>query len=62
LDGRRVPSGSAGSDTQTSLFWGRTWYIWNNTGDAATLTGANGKVRSKCSYSDPYEEHSYKVC
>jgi hypothetical protein len=51
-----------GRNTQTNRFWGRSWYIWNNTGDRATLENANGKVKSRCSYSDPDERGFLKVC
>ena len=45
-----------GRDTQTDLYWGSGWYIWNNTGDTATLKAGNGKRVDRCLYtqaSDP---------
>ena len=32
----RVHTGS-GTDSKTDLYWDRTWYVWNNTGDTAYL-------------------------
>jgi len=40
-----VHSGS-GNDTATDLYWGRSSAVWNNDGDTATLTDANGTVVS----------------
>ncbi len=57
----KIRTGS-GRNTQTNRFWGRSWYIWNNNGDRATLEDASGKVKSRCSYSDPDEQRSLKVC
>ncbi len=51
-----------GTNTQTNRYWGHHWYIWNNTGDRATLKNANGIVISRCGYSDPSEQHAYKIC
>ena len=51
-----------GRDTRADLHWRHSWYIWNNTGDRATLKNAGGSVIARCSYSDPHEEHSFKVC
>jgi len=31
-------------------FWGSKTYIWNNTGDRATLRNARGVIVSRCSY------------
>lgn len=36
----------AGNDTTTDLYWGRGSPVWNNDGDIATLTDANGTVVS----------------
>ena len=51
-----------GTNTQTDRYWGRSWYIWNNTGDRATLKNANGIVKSRCSYSDPSENFDAVIC
>jgi Lamin Tail Domain len=39
-----------GTSTQTDRYWGRSWYVWNNTGDQATLKDNNGNVIDRCSY------------
>lgn len=57
----KIRTGS-GVNTQTNRFWGRSWYVWNNTGDRATLKNANGIVKSRCAYSDPSQIHAYKIC
>jgi len=51
-----------GSNTPANRYWGHSWYIWNNNGDAATLENSGGTVQSRCSYSDPREKHASKVC
>jgi hypothetical protein len=40
-----------GTNTQTNRYWGRSWYVWNNTGDRATLKNRAGTVIDRCSYS-----------
>ena len=45
-----------GRNTQTDLYWGSGWYIWNNTGDTAILRDNHGRQLDKCTYpgtSDP---------
>ena len=39
-----------GSPTQTNRYWNQDWYIWNNTGDTATLADSNGGTVDSCSY------------
>jgi Lamin Tail Domain len=39
-----------GSNNQDSLYWGRSWYIWNNTGDTATLSDSSGGKVDSCRY------------
>jgi hypothetical protein len=51
-----------GTNTQTNRYWRSGWYIWNNTGDGATLKNASGVVKSGCSYSDPNQAHASKIC
>ena len=51
-----------GRDTRANVFQDRRWYVWNNTGDRATLRKANGLWRDSCSYSDPQERRSSKAC
>ena len=40
----------SGADTASNLYWGEGGYIWNNTGDTATLRNAAGSVVDRCSY------------
>jgi len=51
-----------GRNGPANRYWGHSWYIWNNTGDTATLRTARGAAQSRCSYSDPRQRHAYKVC
>jgi Lamin Tail Domain len=48
-----------GTNTQTDRYWNRSWYVWNNTGDTATLKNVSGTVIYRCSYSGG---GSYKIC
>ena len=45
----KVHTGS-GADTASDLYWRQGYYVWNNSGDAATLTNAAGAVVDRCSY------------
>ena len=36
--------------TSHDLYWGSGAYIWNNTGDTATLRTASGSTRDTCTY------------
>lgn len=41
----------SGRNTSAHLYWGKTnTYIWNNTGDTATLINAKGAKVSACTY------------
>lgn len=40
-----------GKNTKTNLYWGQSWYIWNNSGDKATLKTATGATKDTCSWS-----------
>jgi Lamin Tail Domain len=51
-----------GSNTQTNRYWGLSGYVWNNTGDTATLVDNHGNRIDRCSYSDPSEQFSFKTC
>ena len=35
----------------THLYWGREWYVWNNTNDKVILRRADGSLKDTCSYS-----------
>jgi hypothetical protein len=39
-----------GKNRPLHLYWGQGTYIWNNTGDNATLKNASGKVVDTCGY------------
>jgi hypothetical protein len=39
------------TSTSTYLYWGREWYVWNNTGDKVILRRADGSLKDTCSYS-----------
>ena len=39
-----------GRNTQTDLYWGSGWYIWNNTGDTAILRDNFGHQLDTCTY------------
>jgi Lamin Tail Domain len=57
----RIHTGK-GSNTQTNRYWGLSWYVWNNTGDTATLQDNHSNRIDRCSYSDPSELFSFKTC
>ncbi len=37
-----------GRDNAVNLYWGRRWYVWNNTGDTATVRNARGVTVDAC--------------
>jgi hypothetical protein len=39
-----------GTPTQTNRYWNQSWYIWNNTGDTATLRDSFGGRVDRCHY------------
>lgn len=39
-----------GTRTQTDRYWNQNWYIWNNTGDTATLRDSSGGTVDSCRY------------
>ena len=42
----------SGSNTATDRYWGSKAYIWNNTGDKATLKNPNGVTVDTCTWGD----------
>lgn len=54
----RIHTGK-GTNTQTDRYWGLGNYVWNNTGDTATLKNRSGTVIDRCSYNG---SGVYKVC
>jgi hypothetical protein len=49
-----------GTNTATDRYWGRAWYVWNNTGDTARLKNASGTQTDVCSWTSIGV--GYKVC
>jgi hypothetical protein len=41
-----------GTDTAKNHFWGMSNYVWNNTGDKATLVRAGGRVVDFCKWGE----------
>lgn len=57
----RIRTGT-GTNTGMSLYWGSGSYIWNNTGDTATLKSALPTTADTCTYSDSSSAREYKLC
>ncbi|HEY7143934.1 MAG TPA: lamin tail domain-containing protein [Streptosporangiaceae bacterium] len=51
-----------GAATQANRYYNHSWYIWNNTGDTATLKTAGGTTEARCRYSDSHERHVLTRC
>lgn len=49
-----------GTNTQANRYWGHSWYIWNNTGDTATLRNRSAALVDRCSYTG--SSAGYKFC
>lgn len=41
-----------GTNSPSRRYWGQKNYIWNNTGDRATLRKKNGTIVDRCSWGD----------
>jgi Lamin Tail Domain len=54
----RVHTGK-GTNTSTNRYWGRSWYVWNNTGDKAYLRNPDFVLRDSCEWGDG---PGYKWC
>jgi hypothetical protein len=54
----RVHTGP-GTNTAHNLYWNAGAYIWNNSGDTATLRKATGTLVDRCKFSGA---GSYKIC
>jgi hypothetical protein len=39
------------TSASTHLYWGREWYVWNNSGDKVILRRADRSLKDTCSYS-----------
>ncbi|MFL6139194.1 MAG: lamin tail domain-containing protein [Frankiaceae bacterium] len=46
----RVHTGE-GTGTSANRYWNRAWYVWNNTGDKATMRNAGGTYVDSCAWS-----------
>ncbi|MFD5077035.1 lamin tail domain-containing protein [Streptomyces sp. NPDC058371] len=55
---KKVHTG-VGTNNAYDKYWGRGWYVWNNTGDTAKLYKANGTKVDSCTWSN---SGSYKYC
>lgn len=49
-----------GTDTSYHRYWNRSWYVWNNTGDAGTVRNRSGTLSDSCSWSS--NGSGYKNC
>jgi hypothetical protein len=47
----RIHTGK-GTNTSTDRYWGRSWYVWNNTGDKAYLRNPDFVLRDSCEWGD----------
>jgi hypothetical protein len=54
----KVHTGS-GSNTATNLYWHEGYYVWNNSGDTATLKNASGNVVDRCAYSSATDPEAF---
>lgn len=45
----RIHTGK-GTNTSADRYWGRSWYVWNNTGDKAKLHNSAGTWKDSCSW------------
>jgi hypothetical protein len=41
-----------GTNSSTDLYWGKGYYVWNNTGDKAILRNSSGTTKDTCSWGD----------
>lgn len=41
-----------GSRSARHLYWGQDWYVWNNSGDRATLRNRHGRLIDRCAWGD----------
>ena len=49
-----------GTNSSTTRYWGKSWYVWNNTSDTATLRRSTGTTVDTCSYNS--SRYDYKTC
>ena len=46
-----------GTRTQTDRYWNMGWYVWNNTGDTATLRDSSAGTVDSCHYTGTSAGH-----
>jgi hypothetical protein len=39
-----------GANSHADRYWAKSWYVWNNTGDTATLRDAGGHLLDQCTF------------
>lgn len=49
-----------GTKSAGHVYWGRSWYVWNNTDDKALVYKASGSFADSCSYNSSAVD--YKMC
>ncbi|WP_374928127.1 lamin tail domain-containing protein [Kytococcus sedentarius] len=58
--GKGTNTNAKGSTTPGKRYWGKTSYVWNNTGDTATLRNKAGKSMDSCTYRDKSTKDNIK--
>jgi hypothetical protein len=48
-----------GTNTATKLYWQQSWYVWNNTGDTATLKNASRVTQDSCRWTTSKPGYTY---
>lgn len=48
-----------GTNTSKHRYWGKSWYVWNNSGDKASLRSRKGALVDSCSWGS---SGSYTYC
>lgn len=48
-----------GTNTATHRYQGRSWYVWNNDKDTATLKNGRGTWIDSCSYNNPRASYAW---
>lgn len=48
-----------GTNTTTHRYQSRSWYVWNNDKDTATLRRSTGSWVDTCSYNNRYRNYTY---
>ncbi|TWE12270.1 lamin tail domain-containing protein [Rudaeicoccus suwonensis] len=56
----------SGRNSAANLYWSQRNFVWNNTGDTATLLNPKGKIVTSCTYVKPKKSTSktggFKTC